>query len=84
MPNKSFGELFQPQEGDGVRFCTTQSLSNDIDKHGISGYFRDGRFWSADMADHWSLHEVTFWQHTALAPSQPAYARKSQGRALHA
>lgn len=70
MPDKSFGELFVPRDGDTVRFCTTQSISNDIDRHGISGVFRDGRYWSVDMADHWSASEVTFWQHEGIRQPQ--------------
>lgn len=70
MPDKSFGELFLPRDGDTVRFCTTQSISNDIDRHGITGVYQDGRYWSADMADHWSAHEVTFWQHHGFASAR--------------
>lgn len=50
---------------EGVRFCTRQSISQDLNFHGITGVFRDGRFWSADMADRWTPGEVTRWEHAA-------------------
>lgn len=53
----------QPNDDRPLRFLTGLSISQDVDKHGISGYFRAGRFWSADGADHWSPHEVTWWQY---------------------
>jgi hypothetical protein len=54
-----------PADGAGVRFCTRQSLSRDLGFHGINGFFRGGRFWSCDMADHWTPGEVTRWEYTA-------------------
>lgn len=60
-----------PHEGEGVRFCTRQSISQDLNFHGITGVFRDGRFWSADMADHWTPGEVTRWEHAAGVPASP-------------
>jgi len=55
-------EIFRPQEGQAVRFTTTQSIAHDLREHGIDGYFRDGRFWSADMADHWAISEIVMWE----------------------
>jgi hypothetical protein len=60
----NLGEVFKPQEGQAVRFCTTQSLGTDLRQHGINGFFRDGRFWSVDMADHWAPREITNWEAT--------------------
>jgi hypothetical protein len=57
----NFGEVFQPQDGQAVRFCTATSISGDVRKHGINGFFRNGRFWSVDMADRWMPHEITNW-----------------------
>lgn len=51
----------EPQEGQLVRFVDRFSISQDVATHGIPGIFKDGRFWSHDMADHWAPHEVTFW-----------------------
>lgn len=58
-----------PHEGAGVRFCTRQSISQDLNFHSITGVFRDGRFWSADMADHWTPGEVTRWEHAVGVPA---------------
>jgi hypothetical protein len=61
----TMGELCEPQEGQAVRFCTAFSISQDTKVHGINGFYRNGRFWSVDMADHWTPHEVTRWQSTS-------------------
>lgn len=61
LRGRTFGEIFRPADGQALRFCTAGSLSNDLLQHGMNGFYRDGRFWSADMADHWAPHEVTLW-----------------------
>jgi hypothetical protein len=64
MTTPTFGEICQPREGESIRFCTTTSLSDDVKTHGIYGVYRNGRFWSRDMADNWMPHEITHWQRT--------------------
>jgi hypothetical protein len=65
VADHTIGELLKPNDGAGVRFTTKQSLGMDLNHHGINGFYRNGRFWSCDMADHWMPHEVTNWTHTA-------------------
>ena len=66
----TMGELCEPQEGQAIRFCSAFSISQDLDLHGINGFYRDGRFWSADMADHWARHEVTRWKVGLAIPAR--------------
>ena len=54
---------FRPRDGSPVRFVTTLSLSQNIAEQGIDGFYKDGRFWSKDMADAWTIYEVTGWEH---------------------
>lgn len=58
------------QEDRPLRFVTNGSISQDVKLHGIDGYFRGGRFWSADGADHWSVQEVKLWQYANPAASK--------------
>ncbi|WP_427183576.1 hypothetical protein ACL598_17065 [Bordetella bronchialis] len=59
--------FFLPTEGSAVRFVTTLWPDRNLRGSGIDGYFRQGKFWSADMADHWEPHEIDRWEHRAAA-----------------
>lgn len=60
---------FRPLDGAPVRFALR--LSQDLKTQGIDGFYKDGRFWSKDMADNWTIHEVARWeQRAALSRSE--------------
>lgn len=67
---------FRPFNDTPVRFLTTLSLSQDMRTQGIDGIYKDGRFWSTDMADHWTIHEVTGWEHRATQAAPAAASTK--------
>ncbi|UOK17503.1 hypothetical protein vBBaMIFTN8_38 [Bordetella phage vB_BaM-IFTN8] len=48
-----------------IRFVTGGAISTNIEAHGIDGYFRAGRYWSRDGADHWETHEIKAWRYQA-------------------
>lgn len=52
-----------PVPGAPVRFVTSRSLSLDITKHGVDGYWDGGHYWSRDGADHWKPHEIKAWRY---------------------
>lgn len=65
--SRTYAEIHPPLPGRTLLFLTPFCLSQSLGTHGIRGYFADGRIWSADGADHWSLHEVCNWSYVTTA-----------------
>lgn len=64
----AYAECFTPNESTAVEFWTRGMAERFKAGCGIPGIFKEGRFWSADGADHWSLSEVVAWISTARRP----------------
>lgn len=49
-----------PNTGTKIEFWP-RGMEQKHDERGIIGWFKDGRFYSEDMADHWSVREIDGW-----------------------
>lgn len=57
----TMAELLQPSDGSMVEFWCHRMSQQGKAGTGIRGWFRGGRFWSLDNADHYARGEVTYW-----------------------
>ena len=58
----TWAELVRPSDGSMVEFWCHRMSQQGKAGTGVRGWFRDGRFWSLDNADHWVPSEVTHWR----------------------
>lgn len=56
-------DVHKPTSGSFVEFWCHRMSMHGKPGTGIRGLFREGRFWSHDNADHWSLNEVACWNY---------------------
>lgn len=56
--------LTTPREGAKVEFWPNGMTIVPAER-GIIGVYKDGRFWSHDLADHWAPREIHTWCYPA-------------------
>lgn len=66
--------MADPEPNKPLQFLVKSALALDIDKHGFKGVFREGEFYTEDLADHWGRNEVLYWRYTSGLP--PYYTQQ--------
>lgn len=61
LVSRTFAEIVRPMENSMVEFWGHRMSCAGKPGTGITGWFRDGRFWSHDDADYWECSEIVMW-----------------------